>query len=220
MNLNHAEDPAPIANAIQGIPDTAVVTSGETSDEGFSDLEQKEDMASEPQDGNESDEEPRLPNVDELYDVNADEEDEAYVYSHLRSGVEESVRIQQPNSTQIQDLKVLKPRNSDAILSCPCCFLIVCMDCQRHERYTNQFRAMFVMNIAVKWDHRLVYDDRQKMLIEYKKSSVNHSTTTHESGKQKEEVYYTVCCANCTTTVAALDMENQVYHFYGCLATS
>lgn len=192
--MNHANNPAAMN---QEIPDTAVVTSGETSDDdgGIS-----EHIAA-------PDAEPRF--ADELYDENADDEDEAYVYSHLRSGVEESIRIQQPNSSTQEDLKVLKPRNSDAILSCPCCFYIVCMDCQRHERYANQFRAMFVMNIVVKWDHRLVYDDRQNMLVEYK-----------ENTQQKEEVYYTVCCANCTTTVAALDMEDEVYHFYGCLATS
>ena len=216
--MNDAEEPA-IAN---DIPDTAIVTGGETSDDEGGEMEHNE-----VDDGHESDEEPRFPNADELYDTNADEEDEAYVYSHLRSGVEESVRIQQPNSQKIEDLKVLKPRNSDAILSCPCCFVIVCMDCQRHERYPNQFRAMFVMNIAVKWDHRLIYDDRQKMLIEYNnknnnnQSPVSHpATTTQQQQKRKEELYYTVCCANCTTMVAALDMEDEIYHFYGCLATS
>jgi hypothetical protein len=212
--MNHlAEEPA-AADDLQGIiPDTAVVTSGETSDEGISETEQNEPT----QDGNNSHDERHFPETDDLYDENADDEDEAYVYSHLRSGVEESVRIQQPNSTQIQDLKVLKPRNSDAILSCPCCFLIVCMDCQRHERYPNQFRAMFVMNIAVKWDRRLVYDERQNMLIEY---NAKGNATTQKSSNEKEEFYYTVCCSNCTTTVAALDMEDEVYHFYGCLSTS
>ncbi|GAX19040.1 hypothetical protein FisN_8Hu263 [Fistulifera solaris] len=210
--MNLAEEPA-VADDMQGvIPDTAVVTSGETSDEGISDTEQP----MQEEDGNHSDdEEPHFPETDDLYDENADDEDEAYVYSHLRSGVEESVRIQQ--STQIQELKVLKPRNSDAILSCPCCFLIVCMDCQRHERYPNQFRAMFVMNIAVKWDHRLVYDERQNMLIEY---NAPENTATQKTSNENEEIYYTVCCANCTTTVAALDMEDEVYHFYGCLSTS
>lgn len=219
--MNHDAEELAIANVIPDIPNTAVVTSGETSeDEGMSEMEPNDTA---PLDGNDdSDEEPRFPNEDELYDVNADEEDEAYVYSHLRSGVEENVRIQQ--ATQIQDLKVLKPRNSDAILSCPCCFLIVCMDCQRHERYPNQFRAMFVMNIVVKWDHRLVYDERQKMLIELNTNNQQSPDTSHPSTTQQQErkgeIYYTVCCSNCTTTVAALDMEDEVYHFYGCLATS
>lgn len=37
-------------------------------------------------------------------------------------------------------------RQSDAILSCPGCMTTVCIDCQRHEYYTTQYRAMFVMN--------------------------------------------------------------------------
>lgn len=36
---------------------------------------------------------------------------------------------------QQQQQKVYKIRSSDAVLSCPCCFNIVCMDCQRHSRY-------------------------------------------------------------------------------------
>ena len=40
-------------------------------------------------------------------------------------------------------------RVSDAILSCPCCLEIVTIDCQRHDRYADQFRAMFVQNIRV-----------------------------------------------------------------------
>jgi len=35
---------------------------------------------------------------------------------------------------------------SDAFLSCPCCFTMVCMNCQRHEQYPGQYRAMFVTN--------------------------------------------------------------------------
>mmetsp|Transcript_28432 Transcript_28432/g.57796 ORF Transcript_28432/g.57796 Transcript_28432/m.57796 type:complete len:135 (-) Transcript_28432:31-435(-) len=39
------------------------------------------------------------------------------------------------------------------------------MDCQRHVRYANQFRAMFVMNIGVRWDRRLRWDDNAGELI-------------------------------------------------------
>jgi hypothetical protein len=40
-------------------------------------------------------------------------------------------------------------RESDAILSCPACLTTLCIDCQQHEVYLNQYRAMFVMNCAV-----------------------------------------------------------------------
>lgn len=42
--------------------------------------------------------------------------------------------------------KARQGRKSDAILSCPGCFTTVCIDCQQHERYENQFRALLVMN--------------------------------------------------------------------------
>lgn len=154
---------------------------------------------------------------DYLFDDQADEEDEAYVYKHLRSGVEENVTVVKKalNGDHVVDrkqVKVLKPRNSDAVLSCPCCFNIVCMDCQQHERYENQYRAMFVMGIAVRWDLKLRYDKTSNGLVAA-------DETQFEDGDD-DPIYYTVCCANCQTTVAALDMTDEVYHFSGCLASS
>ena len=35
-----------------------------------------------------------------------------------------------------------RPRRSDAVLSCPCCFTPLCYDCQRHDVYLSQYRAM------------------------------------------------------------------------------
>ncbi len=39
-----------------------------------------------------------------------------------------------------------KGRSTDAILSCPCCFTTVCIDCQHHALQHGQYRAMFTMN--------------------------------------------------------------------------
>ena len=58
----------------------------------------------------------------EFYDEEADERDEQWL------------------------AKARQGRKSDAILSCPGCFTTVCIDCQQHERYENQFRALLVMN--------------------------------------------------------------------------
>lgn len=58
----------------------------------------------------------------EFYDSEADDQDQAWV------------------TTQRQG------RRSDAILSCPGCLTTVCIDCQRHEYITTQYRAMFVTN--------------------------------------------------------------------------
>ena len=45
--------------------------------------------------------------------------------------------------------KMRKGRSSDAILSCPCCFVTLCVDCQHHDSQHNRYRAMFVMNCKV-----------------------------------------------------------------------
>ena len=139
-----------------------------------------------------------------------------------------------------------KPRTSDAVLSCPCCFNILSMDCQQHHRYKNQFRAMFVMGITVDWEHRLIYDDKVGGLVRFYQNPQQLATNNNTSQdaipnnnnnnnnnnnqhckivapdhqEEAEIIYYAVACANCQTSVAALDMTDEVYHFYDCLASS
>lgn len=62
----------------------------------------------------------------EFYDAEADDRNEAWVQ------------------------KMRRAEHSDAILSCPLCFTTLCIECQQHEKFENQFRAMFVMNCRVK----------------------------------------------------------------------
>ena len=173
---------------------------------------------------------------DELFDENLDDQDEAYVYKHLRSGLVENVPVRSKDAKLPQQLSAYKPRSSDAVLSCPCCFNIVCMDCQRHERYAEQYRAMFVMGIVVKWDQRLVVSPKGlvpaapessmlTVVAEEKDSKQNNrralaSQEQEEGPEENGTVYYAVCCADCDTTVASLDMTDEVYHFYGCLAST
>eukprot|EP00977_Amphora_coffeiformis_P010657 scaffold2510_cov169-Amphora_coffeaeformis.AAC.8 len=171
---------------------------------------------------------------DALYDENADDEDEAYVYNVLRSGSADPAVVANKASPQ---KKIQKPRNSDAVLSCPCCLSIVCMDCQQHERYENQYRAMFVMNIIVRWDVKLHYDAAEGQLVPVsdEPTSLPQAGGNHHSEKPRVVVedhpeqekgggddayYYKVCCANCQTQVASLDMTDEVYHFYGCVASA
>jgi E2F-associated phosphoprotein. len=231
------------------------------------------------------------------YNPDQDEEDEAYVYRHLRGGTEETVTIRrrkrvQPHSAKgdeegkegvvvggagggsagdkstkqdrqsggskdgneiidskmttepltgklpmdkftIEQAKILKPRYSDAVLSCPCCLQIVCMDCQRHERYSNQYRAMFVMNIGVCWDAFVVpemkpneHDTRRKRVVSNQVSGSNEISNQENASDQEsdneddERVYYSVHCNNCMTEVAALDMRDEVYYFFGCVASA
>jgi hypothetical protein len=182
--------------------------------------------------------------ADELYDRNLDEEDEAYVYRHMRGGIVETVTFRtksessDPNAasseaTTTQTRKVLKPRYSDAVLSCPCCFNIVCMDCQRHQRYPNQFRAMFVMGITVDWQSKLIYDEVRQVLVPKPPQPTNEvpsdtlpvlndsgePVNNHMNHYVKGE-YFPVLCQNCGTQVASLDMVEEIYHFHGCLESS
>lgn len=260
---------APAMNNIEDLPGRPIVTSGESSSD--ADWHDEEDH-----DDDENHDILRLPSSsannnknspnggsggdDLLYDENADDEDEAYVYKNLRSGTLDDVQVKKRNNNlqqlqqqqlQVQHLKALKPRHSDAVLSCPCCFNIVCMDCQRHEKYPDQFRAMFVMNIMVKWHKKLRYDESARGLVQVESGdtythnnnsgsaaavSANNTSnvvppdpTSHtqqqkgdsnNNNTESNTEYFTVCCANCETQVAALDMNDEVYHFYGCLSSS
>eukprot|EP00956_Cyclotella_meneghiniana_P013538 scaffold19621_cov63-Cyclotella_meneghiniana.AAC.2 len=206
------------------------------------------------------------------YSANMDDEDEAWVYKHLRGGEEQPVyvRVQQTkpkyshsnndeditgeenkdgtqsetekrSSTsavdartnqfpeQIQKALLLKPRFSDAVLSCPRCFTTVCMDCQQHEKYANQYRAMFVMNIGVDWNKRMIYDEACGGL-KLVSPSVNNSVVNVDSPNRiphdfdgtenkDKEMYHSVHCGYCQYDVAALDMKTEIYYFYGCIAS-
>ena len=201
----------------------AIVSAGESDHPNHS---------TEDDDDAEDDETLKYTTDDQLYGANLDDEDEAWVYQNLRSGIAESVDVrrhpephqplpqEQHPQLPLERAKLLKPRDSDAVLSCPCCFTIVCMDCQQHETYQNQYRAMFVMNICL--THKLIYDTHSKQLVEL----TTTTTTTTQSkpmaldGDDTAEVYYSVHCLQCKTQVAALDMKEEVYHFFGCLASS
>jgi hypothetical protein len=135
---------------------------------------------------------------------------------------------------QTQKALLLKPRNSDAVLSCPRCFTTVCMDCQQHEKYANQYRAMFVMNIGVDWNKRMIYDDALGGLklapLTNERSANNNMDAAeipdkipHDLGNssdiEKKELYYSVHCGYCQWEVAALDMSDEIYYFFGCIAS-
>lgn len=170
-----------------------------------------------------------------------------------------------PQKSQIKQALLLKPRTSDAILSCPRCFTTVCMDCQQHDRYANQFRAMFVMNIGVDWTKRITYDDTvgglkldndtaatgQEMggiriqlennvnddddnnnnvapdVIAPEPTSMSTAATSLREGggggggeNNTTAQYYSVHCGYCQYEVAVLDMTEEVYYFYACIASA
>ena len=134
---------------------------------------------------------------DDFYDAQADQDDQDHV-----------------NNQQQHESLVMSSSNTDAVLSCPCCFQTVCRDCQQHDRYPNQYRAMFVLNILVDdsqvWTHG--GESSGGGLVKVSASSM--------STQQLAPLFYSVQCDNCHTQVAVLDPVEEVYHFTGCVAAS
>jgi hypothetical protein len=104
-------------------------------------------------------------------------------------------------------------RKTDAILSCPSCFSILCVDCQRHTEYTNQYRAMFVKNCTVNYEQ----------ILEFKKNSKQTATAQRGFDDQghailDQDSYHPVACTVCQLEVAVFDCE-EVFHFYNVIPT-
>ncbi|KEP67313.1 UNVERIFIED_CONTAM: hypothetical protein HHA_223630 [Hammondia hammondi] len=108
-------------------PEAAASQLGEHAEEKRADEEEAEDE----EDALERDLRQRLEKELEeggdFYDSSADEEDEKWVAEHLRVG----------------------DRTTDAILCCPGCFTPVCYQCQRHEKFLFQYRAVSACNVVV-----------------------------------------------------------------------
>lgn len=124
---------------------------------------------------NESSDEELETNPDPLYDPLQDDHDEEWLAK------------QRPAKGVL---------GSDAILNCPACFAPLCYDCQRNERYKNQFRAMFVSNLKVCEDE---------------------AVRPTEGDDDPSARYWNARCTECNCHVAVLDSD-QVYHFFNVLA--
>lgn len=137
-----------------------------------------------------------------LYDPDMDDDDEKWIDAKRRSYIFPTEKTESGKGS-------LKPLpNSDAVLNCPACLSLLCLDCQRHDIYKGQYRAMFVNNCKVITDEILKYPIKKKRS---KKHSENVDTT-------KEDVYNPVKCAVCNTEVAVYDAD-EIYHFFNVLAS-
>lgn len=137
---------------------------------------------------------------DELfYDDQEDEDNEKWVKEHRKI-------------TRGQDVG---DGEADGVLSCPGCMVELTRDCQRHEIYKTQYRAMFVSNCQL---------DGEKMAIEKTgKEKRRERQKAMKSGKADglpvlpEDLYTQVKCSSCGTIVAMMDSD-EVYHFFNVLA--
>lgn len=134
----------------------------------------------------------------EFYDPLSDDKDEAWLQRRRKGG------------------------QSDALLSCPACFTTLCIDCQRHEKYVTQYRAMFVINCKVvanqilrlPADSKKQRNNQRKLKGQYNRNNNSCPETVKES--LKDEVFKPVCCSACQTEVAVRD-EDEIYHFFNVI---
>ena len=122
------------------------------------------------------------PNDDLFYDPNMDDEDQAYV---------ENIRKDYSKGRLNQTAKPVP--NSDAVLNCPACFIVLSLDCQRHETYDNQYRAMFVMNCTVDKTQTLKYPEPKNRRKKGKKKIENNSAI------DPQDLFNPVKCDRCST---------------------
>uniref|UniRef100_A0A1J3EHJ5 E2F-associated phosphoprotein n=1 Tax=Noccaea caerulescens TaxID=107243 RepID=A0A1J3EHJ5_NOCCA len=99
-------------------------------------------------------------------------------------------------------------RTSDAVLSCPACFTTVCLECQRHEQYVTQYRAVFVVNCKVD-ENRVLQHNATPPSIVGKRTRVSEK---QETGSADAERLNPVICSTCSTEIGVFDSE-EIYHF-------
>ncbi|XP_001364966.1 E2F-associated phosphoprotein isoform X1 [Monodelphis domestica] len=152
----------------------------------------------------------RIPTNDELlYDPEKDNRDQAWVDAQRRGYHCLGVQL----SHQQQAVP-----NSDAVLNCPACMTTLCLDCQRHEYYKTQYRAMFVMNCSVNKEEILRYKGpvNRKNRQSHKKMKSDSEDSTVQA--ENEEIYHPVKCTECSTEVAVFD-KDEIFHFFNVLAS-
>ena len=116
-------------------------------------------------------------------------------------------------------------RVSDAILSCPCCLEIVTIDCQRHVRHLDQWRAMFVQNVRVDTSSVLRFDpnDPRRGPRGASAAATAGGGGGGGGGSARAQLcveeedgsgpYNEAFCETCNTLVGVRDAD-EVYHFF------
>ena len=136
------------------------------------------------------------PVEDPLYDAGVDDEDAAWVESHMREGGGRSG---------------LRLAPSAAVLSCPACFSTVCTDCtklgkRRSER--NHWRATAVCDCTVVAERLRPGAVTARQLP---------PVVVRSAGKTE---YRQVQCGYCATEVAVFEVGARAYLFYNAIPTA
>ncbi|XP_032404187.1 E2F-associated phosphoprotein isoform X1 [Xiphophorus hellerii] len=155
-----------------------------------------------------------LSNDELLYDPDEDDRDQAWVDARRYNG-----RKHQSTASRSLAGQNYRLPSSDAVLNCPACMTTLCLDCQRHEKYRTQYRAMFVMNCTVKTDEVLRYKTQQeKKPRKRRRGQTAEAASPRPAGMDSDEIYHPVKCSECSTEVAVFD-KDEVYHFFNILAS-
>ncbi|VDN92744.1 unnamed protein product [Brugia pahangi] len=157
----------------------------------------------------------------EFYDSDEDEDNECWVRHHR-----EQLKIVKPlNSFSNEDdgTKQKKDQDhaTDAVLSCPACMSLLTRDCQRHELYLNQYRAIFVENCNVVKNEVLFLPQSGKNKHKARKNVAGIKPNAVVDAAvstvlPKEDLFHPVLCSICTTNVGVYDYE-EVFHFFNVL---
>ncbi|XP_006820475.1 E2F-associated phosphoprotein-like [Saccoglossus kowalevskii] len=159
-------------------------------------------------------------NDDLFYDPDIDDENERWInkqrdrYKPKKSGSGDAA-----NQCRSQNCSEKVTATTDAVLNCPACMASLCIDCQKHDFYRNQFRAMFVINCVIVKDEVLRY---KEPIRQGKKRQRNQNKAEYvriEANETSEEIYHPVKCGECNTEVAVYD-KDEVYHFHNVLASA
>ncbi len=154
---------------------------------------------------------------DLLYDPDQDDDDQRWVDDLRRSYLPKDSATAARKRNAKDGVRALP--NSDAVLNCPACFAVVCLDCQRHEVYTSQYRAMFVVNCSVDETQKLKFPLKgKKKKKKTRRDDGEAASTSTEAPNDDDESYNPVKCEQCSTEVAVYD-KDEIYHFFNVIAS-
>ncbi|CAL1575364.1 unnamed protein product [Knipowitschia caucasica] len=200
----------------------------EMYDKIYFDSDSEEDDAAGSSNGRKRSQRTVLTNDELLYDPDEDDRDQAWADNKRKQ-----YQRRRPPGGGAASARSRGGCSSDAVLNCPACMTTLCLDCQRHEKYRTQYRAMFVMNCNVKKDEVLRYKtqpDPRKFRNRRKRKApgtapvlnqdqgLSQDQARRPQGLDLEEVYHPVQCSECSTEVAVYD-KDEVYHFFNILAS-
>ncbi|GJJ69362.1 hypothetical protein EMPS_01708 [Entomortierella parvispora] len=167
---------------------------------------------------------PTISNEELLYDPDEDDRDEQWLIKKIAAN--------RPPGCKPEDIW------TDAILSCPMCLTQLCFDCQQHEDYQHQFRAMFVENCRTIDNEVLRFPkeaaakrrggkktksatvDSSSISLDPSISGANAAPQNFKPSADDDEdmAYNPVVCGICSTKVALVD-QDEVYHFFNVIPT-